>query len=589
MANETLGELLARAAGDDASGLRFLDRRERARFASWAEIETAARAVAGALRRLGLGPGERAALIFGTGEAFFHALFGVVLAGAVPVPLYPPVRLGRLEEYHHQTARMLRAASCRLVLAEPRIKRLLGETVARARPALGCRSLDELPAAPAVSSAAAPDDLALVQYSSGTTAEPKPVALSHRAIAAQVRALNDHWRGDEPRASGVSWLPLYHDMGLIGCVFTALELPGVVTLIPPELFVARPAIWLRAIGRFRASISVAPNFAYALCTDKIADRELDGVDLSAWRVALNGAEPVAPGVLRAFARRFAKWGLDARALTPVYGLSEAALAVTFSDLERPFRSACFDRLSLFAERRAAGVAAPAGEAAASAVELVSLGRPLPGFALRIAGEGGEELPAGRVGRVLVRGPSLMSGYLDQPAATAAVLRDGWLDTGDLGFVDGGELFLTGRAKDLIILRGRNHAPQEIEQAVYDVAGVRRGCVVALGVAGAADATERLLLFVERAKDAAEETVAALPAACTAAVLARTGLRPDEVRVLAPGTLPRTSSGKLRRRETLARYLAGTLDPPRPVGPLRLAGALARSAWAYARGASRETS
>ncbi|MFN7145984.1 MAG: FAD-dependent monooxygenase, partial [Myxococcota bacterium] len=246
-----------------------------------------------------------------------------------------------------------------------------------------------------------------------------------------------------------------------------------------EVFIGRPALWLRALGRTGAIISPAPNFAYALCVDRVTDAEMDGVDLSRWRYALNGAEPVSPATLRRFVDRFGRWGLRREALTPVYGLAEASLAVTFSTLDAPFRTVRFDRDAL-ADGRA--VPAPDG------VELVSVGTPLPGTAV--------DAPVDRVGPVRVSGPSLMRGYLHQPERTAAVLRDGWLDTGDLGFLHGGELFLTGRAKDVLILRGRNHAPHEIEQAVDIVEGVRAGCAAAVAWRPEDAEEERLVVFVE---------------------------------------------------------------------------------------------
>jgi acyl-CoA synthetase (AMP-forming)/AMP-acid ligase II len=294
-------------------------------------------------------------------------------------------------------------------------------------------------------------------------------------------------------------------------------------------------------------------------------------------------------VLRAFRDRFARWGLAPEALTPVYGLSEAALAVTFSDLGRPFTTARFDREVLARD----GVARPSAPAPAGR-ELASVGRPLPGFEVRVLPRGPAEgpgravpgeaaaLPEGRVGRLWVRGPSLMDGYLGLPRETARALVGGWLDTGDLGFFHGGELYLTGRAKDVVILRGRNHAPEEIEQAVYEVAGVRRGCAVAVSHLPEGADEEALLVLVESARRLPGAEAGRLAAACARAVLAATGLAAAGVEVLEPGTLPRTSSGKLRRGEALACHLAGELAPPAPVTPLRLAGALARSRLAYAR-------
>lgn len=571
----TLLRYLERAGRHPAGGLRFIDRSEQETWVGWGEVRERALAVCGGLQALGVARGDRIALIFPTGLDFFGAFFGTLLAGAVPVPLYPPVRLGRLDEYLHRTASMLTAAGARLVLADVRVKRILGEAVAIARPALGCRTLEEIDREKGAPVPADPSDLALVQFSSGTTVDPKPVALSHRSVVAQTEILNGFWQDTgELRHSCVSWLPLYHDMGLIGCVFPALSRDATLTLLGPELFVTRPALWLRALSRYRGTISPAPNFAYGLCVAKITDAEMEGVDLSGWHTALNGAEAVSPSVARAFCERFARWGFRPAALTPVYGLSEAALAVTFSDLARPFRSATFDRDALTGEGRA--------RERSNGREIVSVGRPVPGFRLRVVDEAGSDLPDGHVGRVLIQGPSLMEGYLGAPAATARAFADGWLDTGDLGFLYKDELYLTGRAKDVVILRGRNHAPEEIERAVEGVPGVRTGCAVVVSWLPEGAPGEILALLVEAAREAGPVERAALPGACREAVLGATGLAVDEIAVLEPGTLPRTSSGKLRRQEALRLHLAGELRPPGRVTPLRLAGAVARSGLAYAR-------
>ncbi|MGZ6142242.1 MAG: AMP-binding protein, partial [Myxococcales bacterium] len=305
-----------------------------------------------------------------------------------------------------------------------------------------------------------------------------------------------------------------------------------LTLIPPEAFLARPALWQRAISRKRATISVAPNFAYGLCARRIRDEELAGVDLSSWRFALNGAEPVAPAVLRRFAERFARFGFDEKALMPVYGLSEASLAVTFTPSGRGPRTLQKER------------------------ELASVGAPLPGIDVDV-----------REGRVFVRGPSVMREYFGNPAATRAALFEGWLDTGDLGFVEGGELFVTGRAKDVVIVAGANHAPQEFEDALDGLDGVRPGCAVA--VARPSDEGEELVLLVEASGPVPAEAI-------SARVVERTGIRPHAVHLLAPGTLPRTSSGKLRRGEALRQLLQGELRPPDKVTLLHLAKEAARS-------------
>lgn len=572
---DPLAPLLVAAARCGDRGIRLVDRREREQFLSWSALLARAEPIAGGLQALGLARGEPVALAFPTGEGFVVALLAALLAGVAPAPLPPPTRLGGLAEQQRRLGRALAASRSRLLLADPAVLPLLGRAAAVAP--LGTRTLDAVVPAPPRAVEAAAADLGLVQFSSGTTGEPSPVALSRGALVAQARLLNALWPETAGFvASGVCWLPLHHDMGLIGCLLPALERAADLTLLAPEDFVARPALWLRALSRNRASVSPAPSFGYALCLRRVRDAELEGVDLSAWRHALCGAEPIAPEVLRRFAERFARWGLRREALTPVYGLAEAGLAVTFAPLDRPFASARFGRDALLAGR---AVEEPGGR------ELASLGAPLPGWRVAVRGGDGEAaLPEGRVGEVWVSGPSLMTGYLGRPAETAAVLRGRWLATGDLGFLRGGELFLVGRAKDVVIVRGRNHAAEEIEAAAARVAGARAGGVAAVGWLPEGSEEEELLLLVEQEPGAAAQgagnghgpPVAAPPgggkgaasaagrdgsdlaADCREAVLGSLGLRAGRVVVLPPGALPRTSSGKVRRGEALRRWLAGEL-------------------------------
>ena len=559
--------LLARAARH-GSGVTFLDLQERATELPWREVHARAGRVAAALAGMGIRRGDRVALVLRTEPAFLDAFFGTLLAGAVPVPLYPPVRLGRMDEYLAATARMVSVAGARLVLAQGAVRRLLGEVVERARPELGCRAVDGLERTPrALACPVEPDDLALVQFSSGSTVDPKPVALTHAGLVAQTASIVAVLR-PTPADRLVSWLPLYHDMGLIGCLLGAASYPGPLVLIAPEHFLARPALWLRAMARLRGTITAAPSFAYAYAAGRVSDRELAGLDLSSWRVALDGAEPVAAEVLRRFADRFARFGFDPRALLPVYGLSEAALAVTFTPPGGPWRSRPLDPAALAAR----------GEVVDGPREVVSVGRPVPGVEVEVRGRAGEVVPERRLGRIFVRGPSLMRGYLGQPEATAAALEGGWLDTGDLGFADGGELYVHGRAKDVIVVRGANHAPDAIEAALEVVPGIRTGCAVAVGYDDGGG--EELLVLAERSGAPAED--ASVRAAAERAILERVGVAPRVVVVLAPGTLPRTSSGKMRRAEALRRHVAGELGPPRAVTPTSLAGAVLRSTLGYAR-------
>jgi fatty-acyl-CoA synthase len=556
----TLTDSLARAATVQNTGLRFLDRRERPTWLEWAEVYERALIVAGGLKARDLRRGAAVGLLYPTGEEFFSAFFGTLLAGAVPVPLYPPVRLGRIGGYQDRTARMLLAARIELALVDRRVRDLVAVALEKA----SCQglTLSELPKNGPVCEKIDGEDLALVQFSSGTTVEPKPVALSHRAVLAQIQALNDFWPdGDTHHHTGASWLPLYHDMGLIGCVLPVLERPSELTLIPPEVFVARPAHWLRAISQYEATVSPAPNFAYGLCLERIRDEELAGVDLSSWRVALNGAESIAPAVARAFCKRFARWGFRPEAMTPVYGLSEAALAVTFSPIAEPFETKKVAREPLSKK----------GEAILDedGMELISVGKPMPGFAVEIRNPEGDRLPEARVGSIWVKGPSLMKGYLYQPEATSEVMPNGRLDTGDLGFMLEGKLFVTGRAKDVLIVRGQNHAPEEIESVVNALPGVRAGCCAVVGYLPEGEAEERVVLFVERESKTNGTGSAGIAAMSAKEVLALTGISLDRVEVLKPGAIPRTSSGKIRRAETLHRFLSGDLRTSNPFTPRRM--------------------
>jgi len=524
---ETLTEMLDAAARSDQS-LFFVDRNENDTEVTFAEIRRRAHEISAGLLGGGVHAGDRVALVLPTGPEFVASFFGVLGAGAIPVPLYPPVRLGKLDEYRHRTAAMLRAVQASLVITEDRIRPLLESAGTR------CVTASELHGTDPGEIKLATNDLALIQFSSGTTHDPKPVALTHENLLYNIAAIADYFvRAGMPEQVGVTWLPLYHDMGLIGNLLTAFYLPRPLVLLPPELFLAVPAAWLRAISRHRGTITAAPNFAFGLCLKRIRDDDLDGVDLSSWRLCLNGAELASAEVQRRFSQRFGPWGFDAQAFTPVYGLAEASLAVTFKPAGKLFSTFELDNK-----------------------ELVSTGRPLAGVEVEIRGDDARSLPEDEVGHIFVRGPSVMAGYFGRADLTGQVLHDNWLDCGDLGFVHDGELFVCGRSKETVIIRGANHAPQDFEAALDGLTGVRTGCAVAVGYLPADADDEALALLVETTADAPD----GLAGDVAARVLHRTGIAVAHVELLAPGTLPRTSSGKLRRLEARAQWLAGTLSP-----------------------------
>jgi acyl-CoA synthetase (AMP-forming)/AMP-acid ligase II len=551
----TLNGMLAAAANSGVS-LFFVNRKEEDLEVPMAHIRQHALSIAADLTARGVQKGDRVALVLPTGAEFVASLFGVLCAGAIPVPLYPPVRLGRLDEYHRKTAAMLRAVDAALVVTDERIRRFLGVAVSMSAPRLGCVTASSLGGWNSLEVEVAGDDVALIQFSSGTTNDPKPVALTHANLLSNLASI-ERYLIDEgaPNRVGVTWLPLYHDMGLIGNLLSAFYMPCPLVLLPPELFVAVPGAWLRAISRHRGTVTAAPNFAFGLCLKRIRDDELEGVDLSSWRVSLNGAEAVSSAVQRRFDERFARWGLRASSLTPCYGMAEASLAVTFKPAGTSYRTLGVDAEKLAAE----GVMEPGSK------DLVSVGRPLAGVEVEIRDAAGASLPAGRVGHIFVRGPSVMVGYFGRTDLTDQALHDGWLDSGDLGFTYDGELFVCGRHKDIVVVRGANHAPEEFEAALDGLPGVRTGCAVAVGFVPAGEDDEALAMLVETTSGASST----LADDVAARVQERTRIRPAHVELLGPGTLPRTSSGKLRRRESRTQWLAGTLFPPKKVTAARL--------------------
>jgi acyl-CoA synthetase (AMP-forming)/AMP-acid ligase II len=409
---------------------------------------------------------------------------------------------------------------------------------------------------PAISpEAGRPEDLGLIQYTSGSTGNPRGVALTHANILANLRDIAQGLAlGEEDR--GVSWLPLYHDMGLIGMVLSMLLGSTRTWLIPPETFLFRPIRWLETLSRVGGTISTAPNFGYQLCVDRVPEEALARLDLRLWRRALNGAEPVRPATLEAFARRFAPCGFRQEAWMPVYGLAETALAAAFPPLGRAPRYDDIDAELM----RAAGRAEPAAEGRARR-RVVSVGNAFSGSQIRVADpESGAALPERREGEILLRGPSIMRGYFEDPEATREAIRDGWLWTGDLGYLAGGELFLTGRSKAVLIRAGRKFHAADLERAAERVPGIRRGCSAALAVEG--PEREKIVLVVERSTRTSA-TPAELSAAVAAAVAEAEGIQPDRVEVVPARSVPKTSSGKVQRSLCREMLLAGSLG--RPIG------------------------
>ena len=534
--------------------VRLLDDSGGSTVLTYGGLYDGARRMAGGLAARGLEPGQSVAIMLPTGLEYLQAFFGVLLAGGVPVPIYPPARLSQLEDHLRRHARILDNARARwLVTFTPAlaVSRLLSAQIDALR---GVLDVDELLrfALPERVWSPAPADVAFLQYTSGSTGSPKGVVLTHADLLASLDAMHQALEIDGNDVF-VSWLPLYHDMGLIGAWLGSLCYAMPLVLMSPLVFLARPVRWLEAIHRYRATLSGGPNFAYELCVRRIGEPELEGLDLRSWRVAFNGAEPVSPDTQDRFAARFSPFGFDPKAITPVYGLAEATLGVAFTPVGRGPRYDHVDREEMQQRRHARALPEPG----ASSLTFAGSGVPIPGFEVRTVDDAGRETAERRVGRIQFRGPSATSGYFRDPEASRALFDGDWLESGDLGYVAGGELFITGRVKDLIIRGGRNVYPYELEQAAGEVEGVRRGCVAVFGSEDRSSGTERIVVVAETREEEPGRRLA-MARAIEAAALAHLGSPPDQVVLVPPYTVLKTSSGKIRRRATRELYEQGRL-------------------------------
>ena len=521
---------------------------------AYGALANGARAVARGLRNWGLEPGERVAIMLPTGEDFFNAFLGALYAGGVPVPIYPPMRLSRIEEHLRRQANILRNAGATILITVPEARAVAVLLKSHVGGLRAVETADRLakPGNGEVLVRRALEDTAMLQYTSGSTGNPKGVVLSHANLLASIRAMGQSTAVGSADTV-VSWLPLYHDMGLIGAWFVSMYYAMPVVIMSPLTFLSRPESWLWAIHEHRGTFSVSPNFGFELCLRKIRDRDLEGLDLSSLRILMNGAEPVSPATIREFTERFARYGLDPKAIKPVFGLAENSLALT---LPPPGRGPIIDRIErdLLTRR---GEAVPADEDDPSALEVVACGQPIPGHRIRIVGQTGDELGERHEGRLQFRGPAATSGYYRDAARTAELFDGEWLETGDMAYIAGGDLFVTGRHKDIIIRAGRNIYPQEVEEAVGNIEGIRKGCVAVFGSLDARRGTERVIVLAE-SRETDDEVLARLRQRIVEVTIDIMEMPPDDVVLAPPHTVLKTSSGKLRRAASRELYESGRI-------------------------------
>ncbi len=574
-------------AHPDRPHIRIYEDEGNGQTLSYGQLREQAGSVAAGLQARGLLPGEAVAIMLPTGADYFRSFYGILLGGGIPVPIYPPARPAQLEEHLRRERGVLANCLAAMLITVPEAKpvaHLLRSQVESLRHIV---TVEDLMSSGGAFQAAVlrAEDIAFLQYTSGSTGNPKGVVLTHANLLANIRADGQAIRA-AARDVFVSWLPLYHDMGLIGAWLGSLYHAVLLVVMSPLAFLARPRRWFWAIHQHRGTLSAAPNFAYELCLSRIADDELEGLDLSSWRIAFNGAEAVSPDTVTRFGERFARWGFDPSHMYPVYGLAECSVGLAFPPLGR---GPLVDTIAREPFTRA-GQARPARAGSSGVLRFVASGRPLPGHEIRIVDAAGAELPERQEGRLQFKGPSATSGYYRNPEATRRLFQGDWLESGDRAYMADGDVYITGRDKDVIIRAGRNVYPQELEEAVGELVGIRRGRVVAFGSSEAASGTERLVVMAEtREKDTEQRD--GLRSAVMRLTSDLIGMPPDEVVLAPPGTVLKTSSGKLRRAASrelyeqgrvgrggravwwqVARLLAGSLGPALRRGLRAAAGA-----------------
>jgi fatty-acyl-CoA synthase len=515
----------------------------------WARLHDDALGMAAALQSRGVGPGCHVALLGTTTRPFVTAVQATWLAGATVVVLPLPMRLASIEDFVAQTRRLIVHADAQIVVIDSQLSEFLD-------PQPGdppIVRLDELRGAQGTYTRPAddPDALAILQFTSGSTADPKGVMVPHRCMTANLDAAVEAAGFDRDVDTAVSWLPLYHDMGLIGLLGAPMLHGFDLVLAAPQDFLAAPARWMEWMAEFGATVTAGPSFAYALAARALG--RLDRLDLSRWRLAVNGAEPIDPTAVEKFLAAGAAHGVDPRAAFCVFGMAEATLAVTFPTPSKGMQVDTVDQRVLETD----GYAAPVDpDAPDSPRRLPRLGRPLDGLHLRVRDPAtGQTMRDREVGEIELRGSSMTPGYFGNPKASAEAYRGDWFRTGDLGYLVDGELVVCGRLKDVIIVGGRNVFPEDVERAAESVEGVRAGNVIAFGTEGRRG-REVVVVVAETKLDHAAAVRSAVAARVTDAI----GVPPEDVVLVRPGTLPKTSSGKPQRSLCRRRYLGDELAP-----------------------------
>ncbi|MCU7960697.1 MAG: AMP-binding protein [gamma proteobacterium symbiont of Bathyaustriella thionipta] len=542
------------ATHPDRPHAHFYREDKAAKLISYRTLLSGSQKMAAGLQAKGLQQGQAVTIMLLTGVDYFYSFFGILLAGGIPVPIYPPVRKSQLEDHLRRQVNILNNCQAMILITLEEAKlvaQLLKSHIDSLHSVVTAEELTQHATefTPVKVSA---NDIAFLQYTSGSTGTPKGVILTHANLLNNIR-IDGAALEVTPDDIFVSWLPLYHDMGLIGAWLGSLYFSVLLIIMSPLTFLGRPQRWLWAIDRFKGTLSAAPNFAYELCLSKIKDDDIKDLDLSSWRVALNGAESVSPKTISGFMERFKPYGFREETMFPVYGLAENAVGLSFPDLNQAPMIDRIQRLPLMQS----GIAIPLENNKQKSLDFVSSGHALPGHQIRIVNLMGHELPERHQGRLQFFGPSSTSGYYRNPEKTHELFQDEWLESGDLAYMVGKDVYITGRIKDMIIHGGRNIYPEELELATGNIEGIRKGRVAVFGSQDEEKGTERLVVMAET-KSTEENVVNKLRAEVIATINDVIGEPPDEVVIAPPGTILKTSSGKIRRTASRDLYLHGEI-------------------------------
>lgn len=509
------------------------------------------------LREQGLKKGDRVILALPNSRSFLTGFLGTLMAGGVAVPVVTRVSfLQSITKLAETLGHIFRDAAAKYVLTTEDNKKLCEETLKLSHQNMVISLVDHMPKCKQFSLdplKVLPEDIAFIQYTSGSTNLPKGVVIQHQQLVAQIQAII-HGLKSNAKDCAVSWLPLFHDMGLIGAFLHSLYVGMKLVLMSPEKFLFDPKEWLITIAQHRATLSAGPNSAYSLCTSRIKSEDIKHLDLSSWRVAFSGAEPISVPTIEKFIKRFEPYGFNPKAFVPGYGMAEACLAISFMEPGEGLKYDCVCRDD-FEQNRRATPSDPTQEK--NVLSFVSVGKPVKDHEVLIVDDTEKILPERHVGEITVRGPSMMAGYYQKEYESQKTIRHGWLYTGDLGYFANGELYIVGRKKEMIIKGGRNYCPNDMERVAETIPGVRQGNVVAFGVFDETMGTEKVLMLAE-VKPEYYKDKKMIASHISKAVMQAVGIAPDQVVIYPRGFLTKTTSGKLQREKYKQLYLEGKL-------------------------------